>query len=143
MQVVNLHPKDIAEADGMTQAQILTNWVYSGSKEAGLQLLQPLLALNPPVATTTMLPWSQLVHKAGFGLNEAFCSGPEIRSIYTASMRNLSASTYQSAFNKMANLYKETPAARGSAIELELLGRPNGLADGDTAYPLRDAIAYT
>lgn len=60
-------------------------------------------------------------------------------------MRNLSADTYQAAFEKLSAFWEKVPEARGSAIELELLGKPaaGAIPDDDTAYPWRDAIAYT
>lgn len=124
--------------------QILTNWVYAGPEAEGRRILEPLFALNPPFINATMIPWNRLVYTAGFELNTAFCTGPAVRSIFTTSMRNLSASTYQAAFEKLSAFWEDAPAARGSSIELEFLGRPavGTIQDTDTAYPWRDAVAY-
>ncbi|KAI1496962.1 hypothetical protein F5X99DRAFT_413572 [Biscogniauxia marginata] len=125
--------------------QILTNWVYAGPEDEGRRILEPLFALNPPFANATMVPWNRLVYEAGFGLDAAFCTGPAVRSIYTASMRKLSADTYQAAFEKLSAFWEDVPQARRSTIELELLGEPvaGAIPDADTAYPWRDAVAYT
>ncbi|RYP36603.1 hypothetical protein DL767_003307 [Monosporascus sp. MG133] len=135
-------PTEMTEA--FFHPQILTNWVYAGSETEGRRILGPLFELNPPFANATMIPWNRLVYTAGFGLNAAFCTGPAPRSIYTTTMRNLSADTYQAAFEKLSAFWEDVPAARGSAIELEMLGRPASgvIPDAKTAYPWQDAVAY-
>ncbi|KFA79676.1 hypothetical protein S40288_09082 [Stachybotrys chartarum IBT 40288] len=123
-------------------AQILSAWVYAGAEAEGRRIMKPILDLNPPFVNATMIPWNRLVYDIGFGLNSAFCQGNAIRSIYGISMKTLAASTYQAAFEEMSAFYEQVPAARGSAIEIELLGSTTAIRDDQTAYPWRDAIAY-
>lgn len=59
-------------------------------------------------------------------------------------MRTLSAPTYQTAFEKMAQFYSDHEDGRGAMLSLELF--PNEAAravpDDATAYPWRDTVAH-
>ncbi|KAK0634890.1 hypothetical protein B0T17DRAFT_514654 [Bombardia bombarda] len=123
-------------------AGILANWDYMGSEADGRRAMAPILALNPPVVSISTVPWNKLFATAGFGIDPVLCENNVIRDLYSANVRNLSASTMQAAFNKMGTFYSDHPEARGSVLELETF--PNQAAtsvpDGETAYPWRDAL---
>lgn len=69
------------------------------------------------------------------------CQNGLTRSIYSANFRQLTAKTYQTAFEKMTHLYAEVPNARGSILELSTFPHQAAAAisDDETAYPWRDA----
>ncbi|KAI1074442.1 FAD-binding domain-containing protein [Whalleya microplaca] len=127
-----------------SQPQILANWVYVGPEEQGREVLEPIISLGPSVANLTMIPWNNLVAEAGFGLDAAFCVAGATRSTYSATTRNLSASTWQSILENMTTYYEETPDGRSSSVEIEVFARQAVLEipDDDTAYPWRDARGH-
>ncbi|KAL9130224.1 MAG: hypothetical protein Q9175_007076 [Cornicularia normoerica] len=124
--------------------QIVANWAYIGPKEKGLQVIAPVTALKPPSANIQVVPWSDLIATAGGGFDAGLCQKNLSRSFYSANLRNLSASTYQATFDKMAKFYETYPDARRTSIDLETF--PNqamaAVSNDATAYPWRDALGY-
>ncbi|KAI0102717.1 hypothetical protein GGR51DRAFT_526744 [Nemania sp. FL0031] len=121
--------------------QILTNWVYYGPEAEAREALDSILALDPPVIGVNVVPWNKLLATVGFGIDSMLCAKGIIRNIHSANVRNFSASTWISTFEKMRDFYATYPAARLSVIQMETF--PNQAAsavpDDSTAYPWRDA----
>lgn len=65
-------------------------------------------------------------------------------SIFSTNLKTIDASTWTEVFNKANDLYKSTPAARPTAIALEVYSDAAMAAtpNDSTAYPWRDAQAY-
>jgi hypothetical protein len=126
------------------KTQILANWVYIGPKEEGLRVIAPVMALNPTVANIQVVPWSKLIATVGGGFDTGLCQKNLSRNFYSVNLRNLSASTYQATFDKMAKFFETYPNARGTAIDLETFPSQAMAAvpDDATAYPWRDALGY-
>ena len=126
------------------KAQLLANWVYTGPEAEGRRIIAPVIALNPPIATIKVVPWSSLIATAGGGFDTGLCQKGISRNFYSVNLRSLSGSTYQSTFEKMVDYFDEYPDARGTSIDLETF--PNqamaAVPDDATAYPWRDAIGY-
>jgi hypothetical protein len=124
--------------------QLLVNWVYVGPKEEGLQVIAPVMALKPPVANIQVVPWNKLIATGGGGFDNLLCQRNQSRNSYSANLRNFSASTYQTTFEKMAKYFETYPSARGTSLVLETF--PNqamaAVPDDTTAYPWRDALGY-
>ncbi|RYP03036.1 hypothetical protein DL764_005424 [Monosporascus ibericus] len=122
---------------------ILANWVYAGSEEDGKEVIKPILALNPPVSSVSMVAWNELVTTAGFGLNAVTCQAGVLRSGYSANLKQLSAATYKDIFRKMDDFWAANPSNTGSTIDLEIFAtqQMQAVSDDATAYPWRDAKA--
>lgn len=102
------------------------------------------MALKPPSANVQVVPWSDLIATAGGDFDIALCQKNLSRSFYSANLRNLSASTFQATFDKMANFFATYPVARETSIDLETFSNQAmvSVPDDATAYPWRDALGY-
>ncbi|CAH0054697.1 unnamed protein product, partial [Clonostachys solani] len=130
----------------ISQPQILANWVYTGPREQGMKLIDPIFRLNPVRSEIKMVAWKDLVGAAGFGIDGLYCqpSNTQFTQIST-NVRRLDAKTFKTMFEKMNNFYKRVPAARASSIELEIFNTDAAkrVPRDETAYPWRDTIGYT
>lgn len=106
--------------------------------------MAPVTALNPPFANIQVVTTNRLIATAGGGFDNGLCLKNLSRNFYSVNLRNLSAPTYQTTFEKMAKYFDEYPDSRSTAIDLETF--PNqamvAVPDDATAYPYRDSIAY-
>ena len=117
--------------------------MYFGSEDEGLELMAPIFDLEPLVAAANVVPWSELLYYQGFGIDTALCETNLTRDLYTAEIRQVTASTWQSAFEKMGAFYEAYPEGRDlSYLELETFPNQATLAvpDNATAYPWRDSV---
>ncbi|XXG99711.1 acyl-CoA thioesterase [Hypoxylon texense] len=125
----------------LNEPEILANWVYMGPEDRAREIMAPILDINPPIASS-VVPWNKIIATAGFQIDPLLCQDEVPRAIYSANVRNLSASTYDLMFQKMGSFYADYPAARSSLIEMEIF--PNQAAFSvpyeETAYPWRDAL---
>lgn len=124
---------------------MLGDWVFLGSEEEGRELLAPVYALNPPVISTKMVPWNQILEVQGFGqINAALCQSNQTIDYYGVTFRNVSASSYQTVFEKLTALYNTIPDTRGSTIQIETFSNiaQAAVPDSSTAYPWRDALGH-
>lgn len=130
--------------DPTLKTQILANWVYIGPKEEGLKVITPVTALKASSVNIQEVPWSDEIATAAEGINAALCQKNLSRNPYSANLRNLSSSTFQTTFEKMVQFFDDYPNARSTAIDIETF--PNqamvAVPDDATAYPWRDAIGY-
>uniref|UniRef100_A0A8H7TQE8 FAD-binding PCMH-type domain-containing protein n=1 Tax=Bionectria ochroleuca TaxID=29856 RepID=A0A8H7TQE8_BIOOC len=130
----------------ISQPQILANWVYTGPREQGMRLIDPIFRLNPVRSEIKMVAWKDLVGTAGFGIDGLYCqpSNTQFTQIST-NVRRLDAKTFKTMFEKMNNFYRRVPAARASSIELEIFNTDAAkrVPRDETAYPWRDTIGYT
>ena len=110
-----------------------------------MELIQPFVDLKPATQIINTLPWNELVTKSGFGIDAMLAIKGQPHSIFASNLKNIDSSTWVEIFNKMNDFYASTPAARPSAIVLEVYSNAAVAAvpDGATAYPWRDAQAYT
>ena len=118
--------------------------MYLGPKDEGLKVIAPVLALKPPGQNIQEVPWSKEIATAGGGFDAGLCKKNISRNFYSANLRSLSASTFQTTFEKMAKYFDAYPTARATGIDLETF--PNqamaAVPDDATAYPFRDATGY-
>ncbi|CAH0021155.1 unnamed protein product [Clonostachys rhizophaga] len=130
----------------ISQPQILANWVYTGPREQGMRLIDPIFRLNPVRSEIKMVAWKDLVGTAGFGIDGLYCqpSNTQFTQIST-NVRRLDAKTFKTMFEKMNSFYRRVPAARASSIELEIFNTDAAkrVPRDETAYPWRDTIGYT
>lgn len=131
--------------DTIGETQILSNWMYFGAEEEGRKLITPMIELGPSVSSIEMIPYPDLLTTQGFGIDVALCETNLVRDLYTASIRTITASTWETAFSKMADFYDTYPDGRSLSV-LELETYPNqatiAVSDDETAYPWRDATGY-
>lgn len=87
---------------------------------------------------------NRIVDTALNGLGRSICVSTRIDG-WGVNYRNLSSSTFQTAFQKMSDFYADYPDGRGSSIEMEVF--PNqavaAVANHATAYPWRDTKGYS
>ena len=118
-------------------------FVWPGPEQEARKVLAPFFDLKPQVSHVEVIPFWQVPTFILMGMSETFSNAKEgINSIYTANARKLSVETYKSTVDKFDALYKKTPAARGSAVVLEVFSTAvtAAIPDDATAYPWRDAI---
>ncbi|KAF3766676.1 FAD-binding domain-containing protein [Cryphonectria parasitica EP155] len=144
-------PANLAQITSMgwdtttNQPHVLGDWVFMGSEEEGRELLAPVYALNPTTISTTMVPWNEILSAQGFGeINAALCQKNQTIDYFGVTFRNYSASTYQTVFEKLTNLYNTIPDTRGSTIQVETFSNiaQNAVPHNSTAYPWRDALGH-
>ncbi|KAI0533242.1 hypothetical protein GGR58DRAFT_517086 [Xylaria digitata] len=127
------------------QTQIVSNWQYFGPKKEALAAIAPMIALGPFVSSIRYLPWPELFSAQQFGMDGANCAPGLVRNIYTASLRKITASTWQYSFGKMARFFEGNPNAR-TLTSFAHETYPNqatvAVPDSETAYPWRDARGY-
>ncbi|KAG7001440.1 FAD-linked oxidoreductase OXR1 [Physcia stellaris] len=125
-------------------AQIIANWVYIGTKDEGMKLMAPLLALESTVSNISVVPWNKLVGTAAFGADALICPKNQSHNTHWATLRKLSGPTFQTSFEKLDAYFRKYPSAHGTTINLETF--PNqammAVADDDSAYPWRDALGH-
>lgn len=126
------------------EAQILVNFTFPGPEDEFMKLIQPFLDLNPATQVINTLPWNELVTKSGFGIDALLAVKGQPHSIFASNLKNIDSSKWVEIFNRMNDFYASTPAARTSAISLEIYSNEAVAAvpDDATAYPWRDAQAY-
>ncbi|KAG9826263.1 hypothetical protein KCU98_g648, partial [Aureobasidium melanogenum] len=131
--------------ESTSSTQVVANWVYLGAVADARKALAPIFALNPPTADVSYVPWNKLLATSGWGEFDAeVCQKNVSRNLYSTVIRNISASTYKTAFTKMETFFNTNPNARYSSVEFEIFPNQAMLAvpDGQTAYPWRDALGY-
>lgn len=91
-----------------------------------------------------VLPWNRLVENTFAGAAVTVCEPNTNRNLYTLSMRNYSASTWEAVSSKLATFYAQYPQARSSSLLYEFF--PNqamaSIPLDETAFPRRDTTAY-
>lgn len=118
--------------------------MYAGSEEEGRKVIAPVLALNASTAEIKEVAWSDEIETAALGINARLCQTNLSHNPFSANLRNLTASTFQASFEKMAEFFDQYPSARSTAIDIETFPNQAMLAvpDEDTAYPFRDTVGY-
>ncbi|KAK8018786.1 hypothetical protein PG991_007976 [Apiospora marii] len=127
--------------DKAGRARIMASWVYFGTKEEAEPIVRPVLDLGPTFVNATVAHWTRQGAELAFGIDEHVCEDNKIYDIYTVSSKKLDTATMQSAFEKMANFYKEFPGGRDSTLTIGAFPTQGNLkvpVDA-TAYPWRDA----
>ena len=128
----------------LRETQLLVNWVYIGSEDQGRQFIAPLLDLNPVAEAINVVSYSNLTNEALFGLGTSICADVFLKG-YGVNYRNLSASTYETVFQKLNDFYLEYPDGRSSSLEMEVFSPAavELVAADATAYPWRDTKGYS
>ena len=103
-----------------------------------------MIALNPTLTNISVVQTNRLIDTALGGLGRSICVSTRIDG-FGVNYRNLSSSTFQTAFQKMSDFFADHPDGRGSSIEMEVF--PNqavaAVANDATAYPWRDTKGYS
>ncbi|KAI0904511.1 hypothetical protein F4823DRAFT_634235 [Ustulina deusta] len=133
------------ETTGATQ--IVSNWEYFGAatEAEARAVIEPILALEPSVASIQYLKWPELFYAQEFGSDEANCTPDLKRDIYTANLRRIDPPTWEAQFAKMAAFLEKYPSSRANsafAAETYPTEATTAVPDDETAYPWRDAQGY-
>ena len=115
-----------------------------GSEEEGRKVIAPVLALNASSTDIKEVTWSDEIETGAQGINARLCQPNLSRNPFSANLRQLTASTFQASFEKMADFFDRYPSARSTAIDIETFPNQAMLAvpDDATAYPFRDTVGY-
>ncbi|KAF5558959.1 hypothetical protein FMEXI_154 [Fusarium mexicanum] len=126
------------------QTQLYAHWAYKGTETEARKYLSPVLNMNLTATQMRALPWNRLVENTFAGAAVTVCQPNINRNLYTLSMRNYSASTWEAVSSKLATLYSRYPQARSSSLLYEFF--PNqamaAIPLDETAFPRRDTTAY-
>ncbi|KAF5688765.1 6-hydroxy-D-nicotine oxidase [Fusarium denticulatum] len=126
------------------QTQFFAHCAYKGSETEARKHLSPVLNMNLTATQMRILPWNRLVENTFAGAAVTVCEPNTNRNLYTLSMKNYSASTWEAVASKLATLYARYPQARSSSLLYEFF--PNqamaAIPLDETAFPRRDATAY-
>jgi hypothetical protein len=125
-----------------TQAQV--QWVYKGHEAAAFQALAPILEFGLEVTLFEMRKWNRLIDNIfGIGM-EAICAPGAPRNLYSWNLKQYSASTYVTSFDKMVDFFAKYPRGRKSYLALEFF--PNqamvAVPSDETAWPWRESTGY-
>ncbi|KAG9496326.1 hypothetical protein J7337_012912 [Fusarium musae] len=126
------------------QTQLFAHWAYKGPEAEARKHLSPILNMNLTATQMRVLPWNRLVENTFAGAAVTVCEPNTNRNLYTLSMKNYSASTWEAVASKLATFYARFPHARSSSLLYEFF--PNqamaAIPLEDTAFPRRDTTAY-
>ncbi|KAF5589168.1 hypothetical protein FPANT_6383 [Fusarium pseudoanthophilum] len=126
------------------QTQLFAHWAYKGPEAEARKHLSPILNMNLTATQMRVLPWSRLVENTFAGAAVTVCEPNTNRNLYTLSMKNYSASTWEAVASKLATFYARYPHARSSSLLYEFF--PNqamaAIPLDETAFPRRDTTAY-
>ncbi|CVL11636.1 related to 6-hydroxy-D-nicotine oxidase [Fusarium proliferatum] len=126
------------------QTQLYAHWAYKGTETDARKHLSPILNMNLTATQMRVLPWNRLVENTFAGAAVTVCEPNTNRNLYTLSMRNYSASTWEAVSSKLATFYTQYPQARSSSLLYEFF--PNqamaAIPQDETAFPRRDTTAY-
>ena len=100
--------------------------------------------MNPISVNISTVAYNKLIDVALQGLGRAICAPGTFVSGYGVNYRNLSSSTFQSAFKKVNDLYVEYPDSHTSGIEMEIFAPQavEAVPVDVTAYPWRDTRGF-
>ncbi|KAI1752889.1 FAD-binding domain-containing protein [Xylaria castorea] len=124
------------------QTSILTTFVWAGPEDEALQSLAPFFDLKPVIVASKTLPVNMLPKVVLMGIIEASCKTTNgVTSIPSLNVRQFSAQTYSSVYDKFDAYLKQYPDSRTSAFIFETFSNhaPLSVPDDETAYPWRDA----
>ncbi|KAF4499908.1 short-chain dehydrogenase reductase family [Fusarium agapanthi] len=126
------------------QTQLYAHWAYKGHETEARKHLSPILNMNLTSTQMRVLPWNKLMENTFAGAAVTVCQPNTNRDLYTLSIRNYSASTWEAVSSKLANFYARYPQARSSSLLYEFF--PNqamaAIPLDETAFPRRDTTAY-
>lgn len=125
------------------EAQILTNWIYRGSKNDAFDAIKPILNFGSPVVGM-QVPFNKQMDITFSGLSNMVCQDGVTRDIYSASLKTYNATAMVETFEKISEFYDDYPGGRNSTLRFEFY--PNqavaAVPTDQTAWPLRDATGY-
>ncbi|KEY66080.1 hypothetical protein S7711_08897 [Stachybotrys chartarum IBT 7711] len=123
---------------------VFGHFTYFGSHEAGLELLDPILRMNPPLRNDYSVAWTNYHRMTLFNMDEANCVPGLIHAPYGVLTKTVDIPTLMRAFHRMDNLFHEHPGARSSAVVFHSYRPDAALAvpDDSTAFAWRDALNY-
>ncbi|KAF5602432.1 uncharacterized protein FSUBG_7739 [Fusarium subglutinans] len=128
----------------INQTQLYSHWAYKGTETVARKHLSPILKMNLTATQMRVLPWNRLVENTFAGAAVTVCQPNTNRNLYTLSMRNYSASTWEAVSSKLATFYARYPQARSSSLLYEFF--PNqamaAIPLDESAFPRRDTTAY-
>ncbi|KAJ5951539.1 FAD-binding type 2 [Penicillium vulpinum] len=118
---------------------ILLNAVYPGPKHEALDLIAPFLNLPYLKRNISMVTWDVLDYEIVFGLAPVFCTNGDKHDMWSVGVRSIDVTTHINFFNKLAQFWKDYPAASGSSWQLDYfpIQAVTAIADDSTAYPHR------
>ncbi|KAF5656998.1 hypothetical protein FCIRC_13432 [Fusarium circinatum] len=126
------------------QTQLYAHWAYKGTETEARKHLSPILNMNLTATQMRVLTWNRLVEKTFAGAAVTVCQPNTNRNLYTLSMRNYSASTWEAVSSKLTTFYARYPQARSSSLLYEFF--PNqamaAIPLDESAFPRRDTTAY-
>ncbi|KAI1103537.1 FAD-binding domain-containing protein [Jackrogersella minutella] len=127
------------------QTGILTTLIWAGPEEEALRSLAPFFDLKPVIIASKTIPATEIPKAVVMGVVEASCSTNNgVVGIHSLNVRQYSAQTYSSVYDKFDAYLKQYPDARGSVFIFEFFSTQAALSvpDDQTAYPWRDATGY-
>ena len=146
----DLLPPELAVIAGIVfspetgEAAVLVNLTYSGPVDKFNNLAQPFLDLNPIVQNMQTFPSNKAVQLAAFGVDSLTRVKGHPHSVFGANVKKIDVATWTEVFRRTNALFKETPAARGSSVVLEMYNPEvmMSVPEEHTAWPWRDAKGY-
>ncbi|KAI1162265.1 Glucooligosaccharide oxidase [Nemania serpens] len=127
---------------GSNSTILVANWIYAGPEEAALNLIAPILALDPLVKSISVVPYDQVLRTEAFGADEALSVPGKNLISYSVNVKQLSVPTFESAYKEFAAFFEKNPAGRNSCAIFETY--PNqavkAVPANATAYPWRESV---
>ncbi|KAL2862546.1 FAD-binding oxidoreductase [Aspergillus lucknowensis] len=121
---------------------ILVNVNYYGPALDAAQYLRPFEEAGPLAAIPVTLPWTTL-QQLSLSVDAAACTPGQYVADYSIALKQTDVDAYVSAFNALTAFWEEHEAFAGVLV---IDRYPNAVAkrvaDGETAYPHREAIAH-
>jgi hypothetical protein len=123
-----------------TEAVIWWSFVYAGSQEDAQQYLTPFDNIEAVSTEDGNVPYTEIPHKTGTGLEDPLCDSGFVHMHYTAGLQVWNTTAQREMYELFNKNVQEQPALAGSVIIMEGYSTEGVRAvDPDTsAYPWRD-----
>ncbi|KFA72424.1 hypothetical protein S40288_08036 [Stachybotrys chartarum IBT 40288] len=120
---------------------ILGEFVFFGPREEGLELLAPILDIDPLFININVVSWSEMFDAALLGVDAENCRPGLVHTPICTVMREQNIPSLIRSFEYMHEFYERYPLGRLSVANYQHpgYGRAHEIPDDATAYPWRDS----
>lgn len=95
------------------------NLQYAGTKSEAEPLYAPFVALGPVVATNVTVPYTEVAHAAGSGVEDAVCQNGLSWKLYPVGTLVYNITTNRQIYSLYSEMVSENPEFNNSVVQFE------------------------
>ena len=92
---------------------------YAGTESEAESLLAPFMTLGPVVATNVTVPYSEVAHAAGSGLQDPVCQSGLSWKLYPVGTLVNNITTNRQIYSLLSKMISENPEFNNSVVQFE------------------------